>query len=111
MIILPNAVRYAIAANRAGGFAELIARLLVVLPHPARSLIYIFLKPRDLIGERLLALGKLLLLLLALTARLALSPALPRKLIDVLRNLFLASQRLFSLLAQSLDALAAPLAL
>jgi hypothetical protein len=111
LIILADAVRYAVAADGACGFAELIARLLVVLPHPARRLIYIFFKPRDLIGERLLALAKLLLLLFALPARLALSTALPRKLIDVLRNLFLASERIFGLLAQSLDALAAPLAL
>lgn len=56
LVILAYAVGDAVAANRIRCLAQLVRRLLLVLPHAARRLLDVLLQPLDLIGERLLAL-------------------------------------------------------
>lgn len=62
LLILPDSIGDSILTNRAGSFAELVARLLTFLAHTARRLIDVSFQAGDLIGERLFALANLLLL-------------------------------------------------
>jgi hypothetical protein len=101
LLILSNAIGDSILTNRAGGFAELIARLLPILPHSARSLIQIAFESRNLVRKRLFAFGDLLLLLVAGAALLPAS----RKLIHAAADFFLPLQCLFGALSQLLNVL------
>ena len=65
LLILADSVGDAILTNRAGGFAEFVARLLPVLPDAARRLIYVAFQAGDLISKRLFTLTDLLFLLFA----------------------------------------------
>jgi hypothetical protein len=77
LLVLADAIRYSILTNLAGGFAELVARLLAVLSHTAGRLIDVAFKPCHLIRKRLFALTDLLLFLFASSGL-----SVARKLID-----------------------------
>lgn len=65
LLVLPDAIGDPILTNRAGSFAELVARLLAVLTHASGRLINVAFQASDLIRKRLFALANLLLLLFA----------------------------------------------
>ena len=68
LLVLADAIGNPILTDRARRFAKFVAGLLAVRTHSAGRLIDVPFEPRNLIGERLLSIGKLLLLVFAASA-------------------------------------------